>query len=113
MQLTSVTSSLKQTNGRFDAALENMPHGLCEFDHEQRIVICNRRYGEMYSLAPEQTKPGTKLHDILDARVAAGNCPQNAVKYIADRLEAASLSEPGYIVNELSDGRTFAINRQP
>jgi PAS domain-containing protein len=33
--------SLEQTNVRFDTALENMTHGLCMFDRDKRLVICN------------------------------------------------------------------------
>jgi diguanylate cyclase (GGDEF)-like protein len=29
--------------GRFDTALNNMPHGLCMFDAERRLVVANRR----------------------------------------------------------------------
>src|SRR4029079_8748262 len=42
-----------------DAALKNMSQGLCLFDAEERLVIANSRYAEMYGLAPEQVKPGT------------------------------------------------------
>ena len=36
-------SSLEQTNLRFSTALENMTHGLCMFDTEKRLVVCNNR----------------------------------------------------------------------
>ena len=36
-----------------------MPQGLAMFDAEQRLIVCNRRYAEMYGLTPEQVKPGT------------------------------------------------------
>ena len=38
---------------RFDSALNNMSHGLCFFDGEQRLIVCNRRYLDMYGLPPE------------------------------------------------------------
>lgn len=34
-------------NERFEAALENMSHGLCMFDLSQRAVVCNRRFAEL------------------------------------------------------------------
>ena len=105
--------SLEQTNVWFNAALENMAHGLCMFDRDQRLIVCNRRYGEMYGLTPEQTKPGTTLRTILDARVAAGHSPVDAQGYIANRLEEVGRPEPYYAVNELRDGRVYAVNHQP
>jgi diguanylate cyclase (GGDEF)-like protein len=112
MKLVAATAALERTNRRFDAALENMPHGLCMYDRELRLAICNRRYGEMYGLTLEQTKPGTPLRAILEARVAAGCSPQDSAKYVADRLRDSASSTAGYFVNELRDGRIYAISRQ-
>ena len=69
--------SLEQTNVLFDTALKNMAHGLSMFDGDQRLVVCNTRYGEMYGLPPAVTKPGTTLRAILQARVDMGFCPAN------------------------------------
>ena len=57
------------------------------FDRDQRLVVCNDRYGEMYALTPEQTKPGTTLRSILQARVSAGVSPDDAEQYIRTRLD--------------------------
>ena len=57
---------------RLETALTNMSHGLCMFDQDQRVVVANRRYAEMYGLSPEQIEPGTTLHAILTARVQGG-----------------------------------------
>ena len=37
--------------GRFDTALNNMPHGLCMFDPHRRLVVANKRVGEILHLA--------------------------------------------------------------
>ena len=71
---------------QLDAALDNMSQGLCMFDAEQRLIVCNKRYAEIYGLNEEQTKPGTTLHAILEHRISAGNAPENHEKYFADRL---------------------------
>jgi diguanylate cyclase (GGDEF)-like protein len=105
--------SLEHTNVLFDTALKNMAHGLCMFDRDQRLVVCNGRYGKMYGLAPELTKPGTTLRAILQARVAIGCCPRNAEHYVEERLEEVAKSKPYYAVNELRDGRIFAVSHQP
>ena len=63
---------LKAQNMRFDAALENMFQGLAMFDAEERIVIANDRFAEMYGLTPEQVKPGTTLRQIAELRIANG-----------------------------------------
>src|SRR6266852_847911 len=49
---------LEQANARVDAALNNMSQGLCMFDQEERLVVCNERYLRMYGLSPDIVKPG-------------------------------------------------------
>jgi diguanylate cyclase (GGDEF)-like protein len=105
--------SLEQTNLRFDTALRNMAHGLCMFDGDQRLVVCNARYSEMYGLPPAVTQPGTTLRAILETRVEMGFCPQESEHYVEERLEQVAKSQPYYAVNELRDGRIFAVSHQP
>jgi diguanylate cyclase (GGDEF)-like protein len=105
--------SLEQTNVLFDTALKNMAHGLCMFDRDQRLVVCNGRYGEMYGLPSSLTKSGTTLRAILAARVAMGCCPHDAEHYVEERLEEVAKSKPYYAVSELRDGRILAVSHQP
>jgi diguanylate cyclase (GGDEF)-like protein len=112
-RISSATQSLERTNLLLHTALKNMAHGLCMFDPNQQLVICNERYGEMYGLEPEQTKPGTTLRAILEARVASGTSPQDADQYFRTRLNEVSRGSPYYAVNELHDGRVYAVNHQP
>ena len=104
---------LEQANLWFHTAIENMTHGLCMFDRKQRLLVCNRRYAEMYGLSPEQTRPGTTVRSIFEARIANGNCPKDDDRYVESRLAEIAKSEPYYAVQELRDGRVFAINHQP
>jgi diguanylate cyclase (GGDEF)-like protein/PAS domain S-box-containing protein len=105
--------SLEQTNSRFTTALENLGQGLCMFDRDQRLIVCNERYGAMYGLTRDQTRPGTTSRSILEARVAIGNCPDDAEKYIDQTLAQLGRPEPYSAVTELRDGRYFAVNNQP
>ena len=103
---------LKAQNERFDAALKNMPHGLCMFDAKQRVVIANMRYAEIYGLTPEQIEPGTTLRQIVEYRIANGlYAGANPEEYIKERL--ASVDEASVAVHRLSDGRAISITRQP
>jgi PAS domain-containing protein len=49
---------------QLDMALTNMSQGLLMFDSSARLVVCNRRYIEMYGLSPEVAKPGAQLHNL-------------------------------------------------
>lgn len=46
-------------------ALSEMPNGLVMWDSEQKIVIGNYRFREMYGLKAEQVAPGNTLAPFL------------------------------------------------
>jgi len=108
------TKQLDVSNVHFKSALDNMAQGLCMYDSEQRLIVCNKRYAEMYSLSPELTKPGTRLAQIVQYRIAngifAGPAPED---YMAERAEWGNSPKNDNIIHELSDGRTIAIARKP
>ena len=105
---------LEQQNLRFDAALKNMSQGLCMFDAEQRLVVANGRYAQMYDLTSDQIKPGTTLREILECRIAMGAYVGDAPEaYINERLAAAREAKASAKIHELADGRVYAILYQP
>jgi len=112
-ELQRSKQSVEQSNRLLQTALENMAHGLCMFDREMRLVVCNERYGEMYGLRPEQTKPGTTLRSILEARISTGCVPEDAAQYIRARLEKVARGNRHYAEHELSGGRIYAVNHRP
>ncbi len=109
--LSNSQASLTQKSQQLDAALNNMPQGLAMFDNEQRLVVCNKRYTEMYGLPPEQMAPGTSLRAILEGRLARGCSPERQ-DYVASTLERAALNKSYGIVDELPDGRILSVSHQ-
>ncbi|MBY2949265.1 PAS domain-containing protein [Rhizobium leguminosarum] len=73
--LVGLERSLAEQRGLFDTALDNMPHGLCMFDADKNLMLCNAAYARLYCLPEELTRSGTPLGDILDYRQALGNAP--------------------------------------
>ena len=104
---------LREQSMRFDVALSNMSQGLCLFDREQRLIVCNRRYAELYGLSEEQTRPGTTLRAILEHRIAAGNAPEDATNYVSDRLAQVASNQFYQVTHKLRDGRYVSIAHQP
>ena len=98
---------------RLGSTIANMPHGVCMFGPDKKLVVANELYSTMYRLNPEEAPPGTTLNAILESRIKAGSSPKDTEGYIASRLEEAFLAQPGYIINELGDGRVIAISRRP
>jgi methyl-accepting chemotaxis protein len=109
--------SLEQTNLRFNTALENMTHGLCMFDAEKRLVICNDRYAGLYRLPPELLRVGTTHDAIIAHRIMNGllKGEQNAgaVDQKLGALGQLSSRQISSRIDELADGRLIRVTRQP
>ncbi|WP_428488377.1 putative bifunctional diguanylate cyclase/phosphodiesterase [Rhodopila sp.] len=109
-----VWSRLELTNQRFDIALSNMSQGLCFFDGAQKLIVANRRYSEIYGLAPASIGPGTSLQEIVDLRIAAGSGPRmRAGAYLDWRDTVRDFDTPSDTVVELTNGRVIAIHHRP
>jgi diguanylate cyclase (GGDEF)-like protein len=101
-------AELELMNARFDAALRNMSQGLCLFDAEQRVVVSNARYAELYHLSHDQMAPGTTLREILELRRANGTHFETSPDaYVTVNIKQANE------IQELVDGRFISIKRQP
>ena len=104
---------IEEQNLRLDAALNNMNQGLCMFDADDRLVVWNQRYVDMYKVDPAGIWLGCTVRDLLDARIAAGTFPLEPGGYDHD-LRASLREGRTYSVNiELSDGRIMSVVNQP
>jgi len=109
--IAAYRDNLQIQNLRFDAALNNMPHGLAMFDAEQRLVVANKRYAEMYGLSPHEVKPGTPLHEIMEARVQRGVYAETTS--LDDLRVRLAQTTPWTRIQDMRDGRSIVISRQP
>ena len=60
-------SEPSRRNLRISAALDNMTQGLCMFDSDARLILCNERYLDMYGLTRKQAYPGCPLRELLES----------------------------------------------
>ena len=104
--LVANAAALERMNARFDAAINNMSQGVCLFDAEQRVVVSNRRYAEIYHLSPGQIAAGMQLSEILELRRQRGTCFK-----LDPEIYRAQNIKKGSEVHELADGRIVSINR--
>src|SRR6266508_776038 len=111
--LAVVNHRLRGQNRRLTAALNHMSQGLCMYDGNERLLLFNRPYMDMYGFSPEIVKPGCKLLDVLDHRVALGTLTGNAADYRATLM--ATLDQ-GKATNNLVNsgrGRIISVINQP
>src|SRR5689334_20279947 len=64
---------LRQASACRDTAINEMFQGLTVFDRSGRLVLCNRRYIEMYGLSPDVVRPGCTVARLLEHRVETGS----------------------------------------
>ena len=110
----TATVSLSETNARFETALANMPHGLCMFDRDQKLIVRNEQYGRMYGIPPDLTKPGTSLEQILNAGIAAGHYFANSESYVGALRELKNQGGAAeYVTYNYVTGKIYAVDRRP
>ena len=94
---------------RFQAAFDAVAQGVCFFDGEERLILSNRRFAEIYRLAPEQIRPGATLREIVELRVAAGTCAAATADDYLSFCESNDAGKERMIwTAELQDGRTHS-----
>jgi diguanylate cyclase (GGDEF)-like protein len=112
-QLAESSNDLKAANDRLDAAMNNVPQGLCMFDAEMRLTVANAKYLEMYGLPSAEVTPGSTLRDILRLRVARDNFSADPDRYIAELGTQLAHGKPFDNVMHLQDGRVISVQNQP
>ncbi|WP_352599720.1 EAL domain-containing protein [Mesorhizobium sp. M0488] len=104
---------LRAQNERFAAAVENMSHGLCMFDADERMIICNGNYINLFRLDAKVMQPGIRFIDILRHSVDIGVASQSADELHAIRKPYIDQAKPSTYEETLSDGRIISISHRP
>jgi diguanylate cyclase (GGDEF)-like protein len=106
--------TLRTRNVQFDTAINNMSQGLCFFDSDHRLIVCNERFVEIYNIPADRVYPGMKLTEIVDLRIEAGSFPaMTRDEYVRWRNDVAVSNEAKDSIVELQDGRTIKIRHRP
>ena len=93
----------------FETALNNMSQGLCMFDADANLVVCNDRYIEMYGLSRDVVVPGANLRAILQHRKERGNFAGDPEVYVKDLHAIIAKSDVQTQLVQSGDGRTISI----
>ncbi len=114
LEVQKISGVLDQTNDQFNIALNNMVQGLCMFDSDQRLILCNRQYLEMYGFSAEVVKRGISLSDVMRYSISLGNYKdEDAQAALKARHDPDRLKERTTIKQHLRDGRVMAVMNEP
>jgi diguanylate cyclase (GGDEF)-like protein/PAS domain S-box-containing protein len=105
--------SLREQNLLFDAALNNMSQGLCMFDADQRLIVCNEQYIKIFDADRSLIRPGVTLHEILADGVRRGLHNETADEMVTRRLALLAQKRPVVYAKALADGRTIEMSICP
>jgi diguanylate cyclase (GGDEF)-like protein len=101
-------------NARFDAALNNMSQALCMVDMNQRMIVCNTPFLELFGLSAGVVRPGTLVTDVFRAMAAIGRYDVELIEAIRDSQQAlVSAHQAGRFLREIPDGPAIAVAHQP
>jgi signal transduction histidine kinase len=93
-------------------AIESIPDGFMLFDADDRLVLCNKKIHEFYSLASSANVPGARFEDILRYGLERGQYSAavgREEEWLTERL--AAHREPHHpIEQELPGGRWILID---
>jgi len=113
-RLAAQNSELDEARSQLDIAISNVSQGICFFDSRQRLIVCNRRFGEIYRLPRGTTLVGCSFAELIDQWFARGgptNVSPSDILRMREVSHAAGTTRQ--MVLELADGRTIAVCEQP
>jgi len=99
----------------FDRAINSMSQGLCVFDGDRRLIICNRTYADVYGLPKELTRPGTEFKEIMRYRIENGRIPEgmSAQSHLESRMELVNSQNVEQKFTEVENGRSIYVVKNP
>jgi diguanylate cyclase (GGDEF)-like protein/PAS domain S-box-containing protein len=104
---------LRERNMWLDAALNNMTQGLCMFDADERVVVLNRRFLELYKLSPQVVRPGCAFIELLRHRKEVGLLDVDPEQFRATLLRELATGRSTEIIHRTRDGRFVLAHNQP
>ena len=112
-ELDKRSQELASANTQIDAALNNMSQGLCMFDRNGQLVICNERYLRIYEMSPEAIKPGRSFLDVLNYQQSAGNFSGDPARFAQTLRDRLAQGQMVHTTSQLANGRVIEVANEP
>ena len=78
LQIHEVARKAAKAERRLVEAVDALPDGLVFYDEEDRLVLCNQRYKDIYAESADLIVPGARFEDIVRGGVERGQYPEAA-----------------------------------
>ena len=97
---------------QLDTALNNMTQGLVLYDASARIILCNRRYIDMYGLSTDIVKPGCHFRDLIQHRQDTGSYDGDVDEFCSAIMRNIAQGKVTHMTME-SGGHSYLIVNKP
>jgi diguanylate cyclase (GGDEF)-like protein len=105
---------LAEQNKRFDAALNNMPQGLCMFDAERRLVVANARVAQAFGAQAIDLSAGQTIEAFAESLHKAGALTKESADLVTREICAnLSAGVTACTLIPLPDGRIVSATQAP
>jgi PAS domain S-box-containing protein len=97
---------------RLVEAIEAIPEGFVLHDADDRLVLCNARYGEIYGLTAELMTPGVRFEDVLRGSAGRGTFIPDGDSlddWVAQRLALHRTANRDHFEQRLTSGRWLQV----
>lgn len=97
---------------RLEAAIACLPDGFALYDRDDRLVLCNRRYREIYRRTAPLMRPGIRFEELLRHGVKRGeyrDVGEDPEGWIAERMERHRRADGKPVIQHLAGGRVLRI----
>jgi diguanylate cyclase (GGDEF)-like protein len=109
----ALAARFEQQANRFDIALNNMSHGLCMLDEQNRLQVWNDRFLEMLHLKTAPVRVDMPAAQLIRHSIRAGNHKTRSVKKVFNDLARGLRKNRFDQVQTSPDGdRTIAVSRR-
>ena len=104
---------LRREKKQVNAALDNMSQGLAMYTAAGRLLLFNKRFVQMYGLAPDVLRVGSSVADVLEQRLRAGNFrgdPKARMAELVAKMQEGNILQE---TREVAGGRLYSITNWP
>ncbi|MCA0423075.1 MAG: EAL domain-containing protein [Proteobacteria bacterium] len=107
-------NEMRTQNVRFDAALNNMSHGLCMAGADSRLIVCNNQFRQLFNIDQETARPGTAIAALMVRMGVALKLGESGTMGLMREHDAiVSARTPAAFTRDCPDGRSIAVHHQP
>jgi PAS domain S-box-containing protein len=97
---------------QLDTALNNMTQGLLMFDPDGRVMLCNKRYMEMYRVPADMVARGCTRSELIAHHYAIGLLTGDPDRRVAAAMRDAANCQAYTRLLETTDGRFIAVTNR-